>query len=757
VLRWPGGCYADIYDWRTGIGPRESRPVTLNRWWGNKEEHNAFGTHETFESARRSAAKAFLTVNVGTGSPREAMRWVEYITSPTNSTLAQERRRNGRAEPWKIDFLGIGNEPKGCGSRMRAEWFADQFRQYVGFIVPPRGATIIASGPDGTDPEWTRTTLELAIEHMDAFSMHYYTLPTGDWENKGPATGFDESQWLATFERTYMIEPMIQEQVAIMDEFDPEGEKALIIGEWGTWYDPTPGSPGGWLQQQNSIRDALVAAVNFGIFHRNARRLRAAGIAQMVNVLQAMLLTDGPKMVRTPTFHAFRMYRPFQGATSLPLELESPAYGGLRAVDGTAARGTDGKLYVGLVNLDPREGKEVTISLRGVEASGVVGEVLTAAAIAAHNTFDAPDAVRPRPFEGARLVDGTLSATLPAKSVVVLALEEVAAGRVVATACPCPAPCRARRRANATARKGRAAGTLAWAPPLPGRERRREHAKAARVRVEFDLGADRHDELVADVADHRAAVRRDPQRPDVVVQDLRQGERAVARARLAIGALAEHEAGDAVEDPGELERGEHPVDPVRRFRDVLEEEDRAVEVRQVGRAGQRTEHGEVAAEQAAARLAAAQGHGAVAARHQLVVVGIAAVGVVHQLAVEEHAPELVGVEPAPAAGADRTVEGDQASAGLDRAMQRGDVGVAEQRLGVGADRVIVEQRQQARGTGAAPGADDGRHRRIGERGVEVAGARRVVARQVAAAVGVVRAGDHAQAQCLHHLAGQLQV
>lgn len=423
VLRWPGGCYADIYDWRTGIGPRESRPVTLNRWWGNKEEHNAFGTHEFFEFAELVGAKTFLNVNVGTGTPREAMQWVEYITSPTNSTLAQERRRNGRDEPWKIDFLGIGNEPNGCGGRMRAEWFADQFRQYVGFIVPHGGATIIASGPDATDPEWTRTTMELAIEHMDAFSMHYYTLPTGDWENKGPATGFDESQWVATFERTYMIEPMIQEQVAIMDEFDPEGEKALIIGEWGTWYDPTPGSPGGWLQQQNSIRDALVAAVNFGIFHRNARRLRAAGIAQMVNVLQAMLLTDGPKMVRTPTFHAFRMYRPFQGATSLPLELESPAYGGLRAVDGTAARGTDGKLYVGLVNLDPREGKEVTISLRGVEASGVVGEVLTADAIDAHNTFDAPDTVRPRPFEGARLVDGTLSATLPAKSVVVLALE----------------------------------------------------------------------------------------------------------------------------------------------------------------------------------------------------------------------------------------------------------------------------------------------------------------------------------------------
>src|SRR5690606_33132054 len=281
VLRWPGGCYADIYDWRTGIGPRDQRPVTLNRWWGNKEEHNAFGTHEFFEFAELLGAKTFLNVNVATGSPREAMQWVEYITSPTNSTLANERRRNGREQPWKIDFLGIGNEPNGCGGRMRAETFADLFRQYAGFMVPHGGAMLIASGPDATDPAWTRTTMELAGDHLDAFSMHYYTLPTGDWTNKGPAIGFDESQWLATFEQTYRIEPMIQEQTAIMDEFDPEAEKALVIGEWGTWYDPTPGSPGGWLQQQNSIRDGLLAAANLNIFHRNSRRLRAAGIAQM--------------------------------------------------------------------------------------------------------------------------------------------------------------------------------------------------------------------------------------------------------------------------------------------------------------------------------------------------------------------------------------------------------------------------------------------------------------------------------------------
>lgn len=423
VLRWPGGCYADIYDWRTGIGPRQQRPVTLNRWWGNKEEHNGFGTHEFFEFAELVGAKTFLNVNVGTGTPREAAQWVEYITSPTNSTLAQERRSNGREQPWKIDFLGIGNEPNGCGGRMRAEWFADQFRQYVGFIAPHGGTTFIASGPDATSADWTRTMMEIAVDHLDAFSMHYYTLPTGDWSAKGPATGFDEAQWLATFEQTYKIEPMIREQGAIMDEFDPEAKKALVIGEWGTWYDPTPGSPGGWLQQQNSLRDGLLAAANFNIFHRNAKRLRAAGIAQMVNVLQAMILTDGAKMVLTPTYHAFHLYRPFQGATSLPLSLQSPAYGSLHVVDGTAALGTDGKLHVALVNLDPNTAMDVSIALEGWTGSSVAGHLLTADAIDAHNTFDAPGNVRPTPFDGARLADGRLGLQLPPKSLVVLALE----------------------------------------------------------------------------------------------------------------------------------------------------------------------------------------------------------------------------------------------------------------------------------------------------------------------------------------------
>lgn len=423
VVRWPGGCYADIYHWRSGIGPRTQRPVTLNRWWGNKEEDNAFGTHEFFDFAELIGAKTFLSVNVGTGTPREAAEWVEYVTSSTGSTLAQERRRNGRQEPWRIDYLGIGNEPWGCGGRMRPAWYADLFRQYVGFVPPGEDTIIVAAGPDAENHAWTRTLMEVAGKEFDALSLHYYTLPTGDWSAKGPATGFDEAQWQATFEQTYRIEDMIQAHSDIMDETDPESKKILAVDEWGAWYDPTPGSPGGWLQQQNSLRDALLASANFNIFHRHAGRVRLANIAQMVNVLQAVILTDGPNMVLTPTYHAFALHQRFQGATSLPLALQSPAYGKVRRVDGSAARSTDGKVHVTLTHFDPHAEIEVSIALHGWTGSRVSGRVLTAGSMDAHNTFDAPGQVKPEDFSAARISDGRLTAVLPPKSVVVLTLD----------------------------------------------------------------------------------------------------------------------------------------------------------------------------------------------------------------------------------------------------------------------------------------------------------------------------------------------
>jgi len=422
LVRWPGGCYADIYHWRDGIGPRDQRPVTLNRWWGNKEEDNAFGTHEFFAFAELIGAKTYLSLNVGSGTPAEAADWVEYISSPSRSRLAQMRRTNGREQPWKIDYLGVGNEPWGCGGRMRPAYYADLYRQYVGFIGLP-GTITVAAGPDGSNLDWTRTLMAAAGDNFDALSLHYYTLPTGDWAAKGPALGFTPAQWTATFAQTYRMETMIAAHDAIMDETDPKGRKILAVDEWGAWYDPTPGSNAGYLQQQNSLRDGLLAAVNLNIFHRHADRVRLANIAQMVNVLQAMILTDGPRMVLTPTYHAFALYRPFQGATSLPVTLPAPAAGALRTVDASAARGRDGKVHLALVNIDPLQPVELTLALDGGKAGKVSGQILTATAMDAHNSFDAPNTIGPAAFDGARLRDGRLTVRLPAKALVVLTLE----------------------------------------------------------------------------------------------------------------------------------------------------------------------------------------------------------------------------------------------------------------------------------------------------------------------------------------------
>jgi alpha-L-arabinofuranosidase len=429
VVRWPGGCYADIYHWRDGIGPRGDRPVTLNRWWGGDEVANGFGTHEFFDFAELIGARTYLSLNMGSGTVAEAADWVEYISSPTGSRLAAMRRSNGRDAPWRIDYVGLGNEPWGCGGRMQAVHYADLMRQYVGFVAPyGTPATMVAAGPNAVDYDWTRALMAHPAD-FDALSLHYYTLPTGDWTTKGPALGFDTAEWAATFAQTYRIEDMIMRHAAIMAETDPDARVALAVDEWGTWYDPTPGTEAGHLQQQNSLRDALLAAVNFNIFHRHADRVRMANVAQMVNVLQAVILTDGPRMTLTPTYHAFALYQPFQGARVLPLTLTRPTYRegavALPRVDGTAARGLDGRVHVALVNLDPGQAADVAMTLVGGRARTVSGRILTASTMDAHNTFDAPRAVTPQAFTDARIMDGRLTARLPAKSVVVLTIETV--------------------------------------------------------------------------------------------------------------------------------------------------------------------------------------------------------------------------------------------------------------------------------------------------------------------------------------------
>jgi alpha-N-arabinofuranosidase len=427
VIRWPGGCFADEYLGRHGIGPRAKRPVKVNTHWGGVTEPNSFGTHEFMDFAELIGAEPYVSANVGSAPPRDMEQWIEYMTYPSSSSLAQERVANGRKAPWKLSYLGIGNELWGCGGNMRAEYAADVTRRYSTFVKAPAGQKImrIASGASDSNYNWTEVMMREAGSTIDAIGVHYYTVP-GGWDKKGPATGFDESQWAATLGKTLRMEEYVSRHAAIMDKYDPQKRVWLAVDEWGTWYDVEPGTNPGFLYQQNSLRDALVAAINLNIFVKHADRVKMANIAQMVNVLQAMILTDGPKMVLTPTYQVFALYRPWQDATALPIELKSPWYHkdqwAIPAVSASAVRDTAGQVHVALVNLDPNREVAVSARLAGLAATSVSGQVITAPAMDAVNSFDQPNRVAPAPFGGASMKGDSLAVTLPPKSVVMLDL-----------------------------------------------------------------------------------------------------------------------------------------------------------------------------------------------------------------------------------------------------------------------------------------------------------------------------------------------
>lgn len=428
VLRWPGGCFADEYHWKDGIGPREKRPEMINTHWGGVVENNHFGTHEFLDLCEQLGTEPYICGNVGSGSVQEMMEWVEYMTSDAQSPMANLRRQNGRDKPWRIKYFGVGNESWGCGGNMRPEFYADQFRRYSTFVKNYPGNRIfrIACGPNSDDYGWTEVLMSQVGNRMNGLSLHFYTIPTGDWGQKGSATEFDEALWHATLRRTLFMDELITKHGQIMDRFDRRKQIGLIVDEWGTWYDAEPGTNPGFLYQQNSLRDALVAGLNFHIFQRHADRVVMANIAQTINVLQAMVLTDGERMVKTPTYHVFEMFKVHQDGVTLPVELTTDDYelGGQRmpAVSASATRDKEGVVSLSLVNSDPKQSKPIRCQIAGAALKTVSGRVLTASEMTAHNTFDKPDAVQPAAFDEARLEGENLLVTLPPKSVVVLRL-----------------------------------------------------------------------------------------------------------------------------------------------------------------------------------------------------------------------------------------------------------------------------------------------------------------------------------------------
>jgi alpha-N-arabinofuranosidase len=427
LVRWPGGCFADTYHWRDGIGPQDKRPSNVHAN-GSVDQINAVGTHEFFDLIEMLGAEAYVNGNVGTGSVQEMSDWVEYMTEEGGSPLARLRAQNGREKPFKVAYFGIGNELWGCGGNMKPDYYANLYSNYEHFLRAPEKfrPKMIASGGSGFDTAWTQVLSKELKDRTIGISVHQYTIPTGNWDVKGKDLGFKEGEWISTLANTLKMDQLIKDHVVVLDKNDPGKKIGLMIDEWGTWYDEAGAKSA--LFQQNSLRDALVAALNFHIFHEHAQRVPMTTIAQMVNVLQAMILTDKEKMVLTPTYYTFQMYVPFQDARSLPLAIKnntSYTLGGLTipGVSASAARAKDGKLYLALVNTNPHKAADVAVNVAGTKVKAATGKVLTSTTMDAHNTFQSPQAIKPAAFS-MRAASGKLSIKLPAKAVMVVALEE---------------------------------------------------------------------------------------------------------------------------------------------------------------------------------------------------------------------------------------------------------------------------------------------------------------------------------------------
>lgn len=429
-LRWPGGCFADEYHWKDGIGPREKRPKIINTHWGGVVENNHFGTHEFMDFCEQIGAEPVICGNVGSGTVQEMMEWVEYMTSDADSPMANLRRSNGRDKPWKLHYFAVGNENWGCGGNMRPEYYADVYRRYNTFIKNYSGNRIfrIACGPSDGDANWTAVLMANAARHMDGLSLHHYSLPTGSWSgSKGSATRFAEPEWFAIVKHAEVMEGLIQKHLAVMDKHDANRKVGLIVDEWGAWYDVEPRTNPGFLYQQATMRDALLAGSTLNVFNNHADRVKMANIAQIINVLQSVILTDQEQMILTPTFHVFEMYAAHHDAALLPTELTCADYvfGGSRTpgLSVSASKNGTGQITVTLCNLNPNATAELTAEIGGAKLTKVIGRVLTAETMQAHNTFDHPDTVKPAAFSEVQVQPRGFTVKLPAKSVVALALD----------------------------------------------------------------------------------------------------------------------------------------------------------------------------------------------------------------------------------------------------------------------------------------------------------------------------------------------
>lgn len=428
-LRWPGGCFADTYHWKNGIGPKSQRPTMVNKWWGGVTEDNSFGTNDFLNMCELLGAEPYLSGNVGSGTVQELSDWVQYANFNGKSPMSDLRKENGRDKPWQVKLWGIGNEAWGCGGNMKPDYYANEYRKYVTFISDwenTGGLMPIASGASDADYNWTETLMKnIPVQMLGGVAMHHYSTIT--WSKKGSATAFNEEEYFKTMKSAISMDTLVIKHSAIMDKYDPEKKIALVVDEWGGWYDVENGTNPGFLYQQNTMRDAMIAGVTLNIFNNHADRVRIANLAQCVNVLQAVILTDKEKMILTPTYHVMEMYNAHQDAVLIPLTISSADYvlgsEKLKAVSASASKDKDGAVHISLVNIDPNKSQQVAVDLGGINAKTIKGRILTSAKLQSYNSFEQPDLIKPAVFNGASLNTGRLAVSLPPFSVVVLELK----------------------------------------------------------------------------------------------------------------------------------------------------------------------------------------------------------------------------------------------------------------------------------------------------------------------------------------------
>jgi alpha-N-arabinofuranosidase len=429
TLRWPGGCFADTYQWKNGVGPKNKRPAMVNKWWGGVVEDNSFGTHDFLNMCELIGADPYLAGNIGSGTVQDLMDWVQYVNSDNKNPMSDWRKSNGRQKPWNVKYWGVGNEAWGCGGNMVPEYYVNEYRKYATFMADWTNSEKlfrIASGSNSADYHWTETIMKnIPTNMMEGIALHHYSVI--DWNAKGPSTAFNEQQYFTVMQRALFMDSLVIKHSAIMDKYDPQKRVALVVDEWGGWYNVEPGTNPGFLFQQNTMRDAMIAGVTLNIFHNHCDRVRMANLAQAVNVLQAVILTDKEKMILTPTYHVMEMYNVHQDAMMIPVIIKTNDYvfnnEKLPAVSVSASKDKNGITHISLVNIDANKEQEIVININGTKYNTVSGRLLTSKKLQDYNSFDDPSVIKPTAFNEAKLAANELQVKLPPFAVVVLTLK----------------------------------------------------------------------------------------------------------------------------------------------------------------------------------------------------------------------------------------------------------------------------------------------------------------------------------------------